>query len=35
VEMAARMVAGHYGEPVGMARIQVSQAEQNAVMAGF
>jgi len=35
VEMAARMVAGHYGEPVGMARMQVSQAEQNAVMAGF
>jgi len=34
-EMATRMVAGHYGEPVGMARIQVSQAEQNAAMAGF
>jgi len=34
-DLAVRMVAGHYGEPVGMARIQVSQAEQNAVMAGF
>jgi hypothetical protein len=34
-EMAARIVAGHYGEPVGQARIQVLQAEQNAVMAGF
>lgn len=34
-DLAARMVAGHYGEPVGVARIQVSQAEQNAVMAGF
>ena len=34
-ERAVRTVSGHYGEPVGMARIQVAQAEQNAVMAGF
>ena len=34
-KMAASMVANHYGEPVGMARTQVAQAEQNAVMAGF
>jgi hypothetical protein len=34
-ETTARMVAGHYGEPVGMARIQVGQAEFNAQQAGF
>jgi len=34
-ELAAHMVAAHYGEPVEMARMQVSQAEQNAAMAGF
>jgi len=33
--MAARIVAGHYGEPMGLARVQVEQAEQNAVLAGF
>jgi len=35
VETAAQIVAEHYGEPVGMARVQVSQADQNAVIAGF
>jgi hypothetical protein len=34
-EMAARIVAGHYGEPVVLARMQVAQAEQNSVLAGF
>lgn len=34
-EMAAGIVADHYGEPVGMARMQVEQADQNAVRAGF
>jgi hypothetical protein len=34
-ETAARMVAGHYGEPVGMARMQVEQAESNSLQAGF
>jgi hypothetical protein len=29
------MVAGHYGEPVEMARIQVAQAEMSAMQAGF
>jgi RNA binding exosome subunit len=33
--MAARIVAGHYGEPVELARMQVVQAEQSAVLAGF
>lgn len=32
---AAAMVAGHYGEPVAAARIQVAQAEQSEMQAGF
>jgi len=32
---AAAIVAGHYGEPVALARIQIAQAEQNAALAGF
>jgi hypothetical protein len=32
---AARIVAEHYEEPVGLARMQVEQAEQNATQAGF
>jgi hypothetical protein len=32
---AARIVAGHYGEPVAAARVQVAQAEQNEMQAGF
>ena len=32
---AAKIVAGHYGEPVALARIQVRQAEENAARAGF
>ena len=35
VEMASRIVAGHYGEPVGMARMQVDLAERDQVQAGF
>ena len=32
---AAAMVAGHYGEPVALVRMQVAQAEQNEMQAGF
>jgi hypothetical protein len=32
---AAAMVAGHYGEPVALARMQVAQAELNEMQAGF
>lgn len=32
---AAGIVAGHYGEPVALARMQVAQAERYAVQAGF
>jgi len=32
---AARIVAGHYGEPLELARIQVAQAERNAAQAGL
>jgi hypothetical protein len=32
---AAEIVAGHYGEPVALARMQVRWAEANAVQAGF
>lgn len=32
---AAEIVAGHYGEPVAWARLQVRRAEWNAVQAGF
>jgi hypothetical protein len=32
---AAEIVAGHYGEPVGLARIQVARAEYSEVQAGF
>ena len=32
---AAAMVADHYGEPTTLARIQVAQAEQNEMQAGF
>jgi hypothetical protein len=32
---AARIVAGHYGEPVQLARIQVAQAEYAEAQAGF
>jgi hypothetical protein len=34
-EQAAEIVAGHYDEPVAMARIQVAQVEQSEAMAGF
>jgi len=30
-----RIVAGHYGEPVEAARVQVAQAEQSEMQAGF
>jgi hypothetical protein len=33
--VAARIVAGHCGEPVELAQIQVAQAEQDAAQAGF
>ncbi|HEX4757195.1 MAG TPA: hypothetical protein VH308_04400 [Terracidiphilus sp.] len=32
---AAEIVAAHYGEPVAVARVQVEQAEDNAIRAGF
>jgi len=32
---AAEIVAGHYGEPVALARLQVTLAEQNEALAGF
>jgi hypothetical protein len=32
---AAEIVAGHYGESVGLARVQVAQAERSEVQAGF
>jgi hypothetical protein len=32
---AAEIVAGHYGEPVGLARIQVAHVERNEALAGF
>jgi len=32
---AAAMVAGHYGEPVVLARMQVARTEQNEMQAGF
>lgn len=32
---AARMIAAHYDEPVTVAEVQVAQAEQNAMQAGF
>ena len=32
---AAEIVAGHYGEPVGVARVQVELAERNEALAGF
>jgi hypothetical protein len=35
VETASRVVAGHYGEPVAMGRMQVVSAERNEVQAGF
>jgi hypothetical protein len=34
-EQAAEIVAGHYDEPVALARIQVAQVEQSEAMAGF
>ena len=34
-EQAAEIVAEHYGEPIDLARVQVAQVEQSAVMAGF
>jgi hypothetical protein len=34
-EKAARIVAGHYGEPVVLARVQVGVAERSEVLAGF
>jgi hypothetical protein len=33
--MAARTIAGHYGEPVELAQIQVRQVGLNAEQAGF
>jgi hypothetical protein len=35
VDLASRVIAGHYDEPVGMARLQVDAGERNAAMAGF
>jgi len=32
---AAQAVAVHYGEPIGLAQIQIAQAEQNQALAGF
>ena len=32
---AAEIVAGHYGEPVVVARMQVARVEQSEVLAGF
>jgi len=32
---AAAMVAGHYGEPVELARVHVAQVELSAAQAGF
>ncbi len=32
---AAGIVAGHYGEPVAMARVQVARVEQGEMLAGF
>ncbi len=34
-DKAVAIVAGHYGEPVGLARLQVAQVELNAMQAGF
>jgi hypothetical protein len=34
-EQAAGIVAGHYSEPVAMARMQVAQVEQDEAMTGF
>lgn len=34
-EQSARMVAAHYAEPVELARVQVAQAQQYAINAGF
>jgi hypothetical protein len=33
--LAAETVAAHYGEPVALARVQVAQAEQTQIAAGF
>jgi hypothetical protein len=33
--LAVRIVAGHYGEPVPVARMQVAQVEQSEALAGF
>jgi len=32
---AAAMVAGHFGEPIALARMQMAQAEYNQMQAGF
>ena len=32
---AAAIIAGHYGEPAELARVQVAQAEFSAEQAGF
>jgi hypothetical protein len=32
---SAEIVAGHYGEPVVLARMQVAQVERAEVLAGF
>lgn len=34
-DKAVAIVAGHYGEPVGLARLQVAQVELNAMQTGF
>jgi len=34
-EQAAEIVAGHFDEPVALARVQVTQVEQGAMQAGF
>ena len=34
-DKAAVMVAGHYGQPVEWARVQVAQVELSAAQAGF
>jgi hypothetical protein len=34
-DRAAAMVAGHYGEPLSLARVQVARVEWKAEQAGF
>ena len=34
-EQAEKIVAGHYGEPVAVARMQVERVERSEALAGF